>query len=235
MADEPAAFDLETVAEANNYAEWIYAGMRPWLGRHVLELGCGIGTLTPLFLREGRVVMAIDVDERMVQAHERRLGSPPGLSVRHTTIQTLLPELAGSFDSIVSANVLEHIPDGEEDEVIRATYALLKPGGASVHWVPACPSVYGSLDRAFGHRRRYHKAQLTAAFARAGFQVRECRYVNSLGLFGWWWHGRVLKRTRICPKSAVAFDRCVVPVLRRVEALLWLPAGQSLLIVAQKP
>jgi len=232
---EPIAFDLETLAEATRYAEWIYAAMKPHLGGRVLELGCGIGNLTPLFLREGRSVLAVDIDLRMIQAHQANVGVRPGLELRQTAIQDLVAELAGSFDSVVSSNVLEHIPDGTEEEVISATGKLLKPGGASVHWVPAVAWAYGSLDRSFGHVRRYSKARLARAFEEAGLRVERCRYWNSLGLLGWWWQGRVRKAQHISRRAALLYDRCVVPVLSRVEPWLWLPAGQSLLIVARKP
>lgn len=228
-------FDLETLAEAVHYADWIYRLMRPHLGPRVLELGCGIGNLTPLFLREERSVMAIDIDERCIRAHRERIGDRPGLTVRQTAIQDLAREQAGTFDSVVSSNVLEHIPDAEEAAVIRAAFALLKPGGTTIHWVPACPGLFGSLDNAYGHHRRYDKARLRRIFEEAGFQVEECGYWNSVGVLGWWWQSKVLKAQSIPLRSALLFDRFCVPVLRRIEPFLWLPRGQSLFIVARKP
>ena len=234
MGNEPAAFDLDTLTEAANYNEWIYGTMRPYLGRRILDLGCGIGNLSPLFLREGRSLLAIDIDPRMIQAHQAHVGARPGLELRQAAVQDLVAELAGSFDSVVSSNVLEHIPDGVEENVIRAAYELLKPGGASVHWVPASAWAYGTLDQAFGHFRRYNKARLAGVFKQAGFRVERCRYWNSAGLLGWWWQGRVLKAQHISRQATVVFDRWIVPVLSRVEPWLWLPAGQSLFIVARK-
>jgi SAM-dependent methyltransferase len=166
---------------------------------------------------------------------QTNLGVRPGLTVRSCAVQELVPELAGSFDSVVSSNVLEHIPDDAERAVIRATYELLKSGGTSIHWVPACPSVFGALDRSFGHQRRYTKAGLAGRFEQAGFKVVKCRYWNSVGLAGWWWQGKARKAQHIRPSAALCYDRFVVPVLRRVEPWVWLPAGQSLCIVARKP
>jgi SAM-dependent methyltransferase len=228
-------FDLETVSEAVHYADWIYSRMRPHLGPRVLELGCGIGTLTPLFLQEGRSVVAIDINERCICAHRERIGERPGLTVRQAAIQDLANEEPGTFDSVVSSNVLEHIPDAEEPAVVRAAFALLKPGGTTLHWVPACPRLFGSLDSVYGHCRRYDKVRLHRIFAEAGFQVEACGYWNSIGVLGWWWQAKVRKATRIPLRSALFFDRFCVPVLRRVEPILWLPAGQSLLIRARKP
>ena len=231
--DDP--FDLETLSEAVNYNEWIYATVRPYLGFRVLELGCGCGNLTPFFLREGRSVLATDPDERLIAAHQAHVAVAPGLTVRRAAAQDLAAGMRESFDSVISSNVLEHIPDGEELAAVRATYALLKPGGASVHWVPAVAWAYGTLDRAYGHHRRYSRPRLVRLFEDAGFRVERCRYWNSVGLLGWLWQAKVLGATRLSRRATLAYDGCVVPVLRRVEPYLWLPAGQSLCIVARKP
>jgi hypothetical protein len=90
------------------------------------------------------------------------------------------------------------------------------------------------LDLAVGHVRRYGKARLRGAFEKAGFRVERCCYWNSLGLLGWWWHGRVRKARQISRSTALFYDRCVVPLLSRLEPWLWLPAGQSLLVVARR-
>ena len=142
--------------------------------------------------------------------------------------------MAGRFDSVVSSNVLEHIPDGIEAEVVRTSFELLEPGGVSTHWVPAMQCIYGSLDRRFEHFRRYNKKQLLALFENAGFTVERCGYQNMVGFFGWWWQSRVLKATRIPKSAALNYDRFVVPVASRVEQYVRLPFGQSLFIAARK-
>ena len=41
-----AADDLETMSEAVRYQAHIFNLMRPYVGKRVLEVGCGIGTTT---------------------------------------------------------------------------------------------------------------------------------------------------------------------------------------------
>lgn len=227
-------FDLETLAEARNYNRWIYECLQPPPKSRVLELGCGIGNLTPLFLEQQRTVLAIDIDPRLIERHLASVGERQGLETRVIAIQDLAREQPGSFDAVVSSNVLEHIPDGEESAVVQAMHTLLKPGGISAHWVPAMPSVYGSLDKRFGHHRRYTKKSLRALFQNAGFKVERCDYWNLIGLCGWWWNGCVRKADRINKSQALFFDRAIVPWARRIEAILPLPIGQSLCIRAKK-
>src|SRR3954467_1192730 len=39
-----AADDLETMSEAKRYQDHVFQLLRPFIGRSVLEVGCGIGT-----------------------------------------------------------------------------------------------------------------------------------------------------------------------------------------------
>jgi SAM-dependent methyltransferase len=233
MCDE---YSLESLSEAVHYNAFVYSLMRPYLGESVLELGAGIGNQTPFLLEDGRHVLAIDIDERLVNVHRQRVMARPNLRTASVSIQHLAEDLrlANTFDSVVSSNVLEHIPDGLDREVVAAMRGLLKKGGHSIHWVPACESIYGSLDESFKHVRRYTKASAEALFVRAGFEIVSCEFWNMLGFVGWWFSGRVLRIRRISKASALIFDRFVMPMVSAIEPLIPRPFGQSLLIVGKK-
>jgi 2-polyprenyl-3-methyl-5-hydroxy-6-metoxy-1,4-benzoquinol methylase len=229
-------YSLETLTETVHYNEWIYESMRPWIGTRVLELGAGIGNLTPYFLREERSVLAIDIDAGLVERHRSGIPAQPRLTVECVSVQDVAAgkSAPGTFDSIVSSNVLEHIPDGIDHEVVQAIHTLLRVGGTTIHWVPAMNSIYGTIDTSFGHHRRYNRSMATALFAPHGFRVIRCEYWNMPGFFAWWFRGRILRRPALGKASTLAFDRYVVPLLRRVEPHIPRPFGQSLLLVAQK-
>lgn len=229
-------YSLETLAETVRYNEWIYELMQPWLGNHVLELGAGTGNLTPFFLRDNRTVMAIDIDPELIRRHRNAVPAQAGLSVECVSLQEVAsrPSSAGTFDTVASSNVLEHIPDGIDHEVVRAMSSLLRSGGTAVHWVPACQAIFGTIDESFGHYRRYNRSMATSLFTSNGFRILRCEYWNMPGFAAWWFRGRILRRKALGRASTLAFDRYFVPVLKRVEPWLPRPFGQSLLVVAQK-
>lgn len=233
---ESQEYSLETLSEAVRYNRFIYTRMRPFLSRDILELGAGIGNLTPLFLEDGRKVTAIDVDDALVRIHRERVPADPRLQVECVSMQDLAarPGMEGRFSAVVSSNVLEHIPDGEVEAVASAMWTVLKPGGFAVHWVPALPGLFGSLDQAFRHFRRYDKPAAYRLFQNAGFARIACSYWNMTGIAGWWLYGKVLKRTSIPRSSALTFDKFLMPVIEVLEPRVWRPFGQSLLIVARK-
>ena len=244
-------FSLETLSEAVNYNRFVVDRMRPYLGKKLLELGTGIGNLTPLFLGEGREVTAIDIEQSLIAVHRKRVPASHSLKVECISLQDLARKSGeqASYDTVVSSNVLEHIPDSTIGEVVSAMRAVLKPGGHAVHWVPAFGSIFGSMDESFGHYRRYTKETAATLFqvpayagtglarrsaSEGGFQVVSCSYWNMTGFFGWWFTGRVLRKKAIPRTSALAFDKFLMPLIRAIEPAVWRPFGQSLLIVAKK-
>jgi ubiquinone/menaquinone biosynthesis C-methylase UbiE len=181
-------FSLETLSEAVNYNRFVVDRMRPYLGKKVLELGTGIGNLTPLFLEDGREVKAIDIEKSLIAVHRKRVPASPKMKVECISLQDLARKSKeqSSYESVVSSNVLEHIPDGTIGEVVSSMHTVLKPGGHAVHWVPAFNGIFGSMDESFGHYRRYSKetaARLfqVPAYAGAGLALPTCRALRQAG------------------------------------------------------
>jgi SAM-dependent methyltransferase len=130
----------------------------------------------------------------------------------------------------VCLNVLEHIE--RDRDALAAMRELLNPGGTVVLLVPAVPALYGELDRALGHYRRYTPAVLRDRLADAGLAVRHLEYFNLAGMPGWWLVGRVLKRS-VIPTGSLRFYNALVPLFRLERYLPWRP-GQSLIAVGER-
>ena len=134
------------------------------------------------------------------------------------------------IDSIVCMNVLEHIE--HDRETLTDFASVLQPGGHMVLLVPAMPALYGTLDKALLHFRRYDKAGLAQLVTDCGFEVQQIRFLNRLGVAGWWLNSRVLRR-RVLPKGQLAAFKWLMPLLKREEQRP--PSfGMSLLVLATK-
>src|SRR5262245_33772975 len=55
-----AADDLETMSEARNYQAHLFDRVGPHVGLRVLEVGCGIGTMTRQLLDQAERVVCIE-------------------------------------------------------------------------------------------------------------------------------------------------------------------------------
>lgn len=204
----------------------------------ILDVGGGTGNHLA-FLRDAEIV-SIDLSSEAVEELRAKHSDLPNWSFEagDITDPALVDRLgAASFDTVLSCNVFEHIPD---DALAFAHAAkLLKPGGRLVLLLPAHPRLYGSMDQLAGHFRRYTRKLAAARLAEAGLQQVELRYVNVVGALGWFVNNRlVAHRDLSAPainRQIRMFDRMLIPLLMRLEGHRAMPFGQSLVCVGTKP
>jgi len=230
-ADVELAETLDNLDGADNYAAWIFEQVEPHLGDAVLEVGAGHGTFTEILSARGARVVATDVSQRCADVLRERFAGDERVTVVHGGADAVagLPP----FDSAVLINVLEHIPD--DDGALSDLATTLKPGGRLILWVPAFQLLYSDFDRKIGHHRRYRKGELRAQLTRAGYEVAEIRYVNSVGALAWLVVARLMHRAPTGGASVKIYDSYFVPVLKRLEGRRGAPFGQSVFAVATWP
>jgi SAM-dependent methyltransferase len=212
------------MADADRYNDWLLDRARPYLGTHVLEIGAGIGTFTAR-LAEGREVVAVEPDPKLAPFLRERAA---GATVVAGGVEDAPP---GPYDSAICFNVLEHIPD--HAAALSSFRERLRPGGHLLLLVPAHPFLYGPMDKAFEHERRYAKRPLGSLLRETGYEVGELRPVNPVGALGWLVTGKVLRRDEIPQSALTAYDR-LVPLFRLLDRIE-LPWGLSLWAVARRP
>ena len=223
---------LDDLSYAVNYNQWIYGILRPYIGKRILEIGCGTGNITKFLATHGQV-LATDVHSGYLDVAKKKLRGVAGVSYQKIDLDHPLSRLR-SFrpDSIICVNVLEHISD--DRKVLDECFKLLPPGGKLALFVPALQYLYGSMDQSYGHYRRYDRLELIHKIESAGYHVEYCRYLNLLGISGWWLNGKILKR-KIIPKSQMLLYDRIVRFSQHVEKYLPKPIGLSLFCAASKP
>lgn len=226
-SDEVGAGTLERLAAAPRFNRWMYQRLAPWIGDAVIEVGSGIGNLSQFLATRPRVVLT-DTEAAYRAYLERRFGDRPNVRVRPLTLPAVPEDLrADPFDSVVCLNVLEHID--QDRDALSGMRGLVRPGGTVVLLVPALPALYGELDRALGHHRRYTAGTLRRLFDETGLTMHHLEYFNLAGMPGWWFVGRVLRRRMIPSGSLRLYDR-LVPLFRLERYLPW-RVGQSLIAI----
>jgi SAM-dependent methyltransferase len=133
------------------------------------------------------------------------------------------------FDTVLCLNVLEYLQD--PDRVLDSLRATLKPGGALIVLVPQSPSLFGSLDRSLGHKRRYSASAAREQLEAHGFSIEKVYSFNKAGAPPWWAYSRMAGSRRIGKLVLKIFDKTVF-FWSRVDRLLpW--KGLSLILVAR--
>ena len=229
METAPQTFWLENLKFANQYNGWIFSQICPYLGREVLEVGCGNGNFTVFLAEQASRVVAVDLNEKYVKEAKTRLKGKRGVEVLVADATQIQWELR--FDTVVMLDVLEHIEN--DANMLLQLGSCLNPGGKLIIKVPALECLYSPMDKAIGHYRRYEKKTLIKAFRNAYFSRPLVWYFNLAGIPGWWFNGKVLLRTTP-PSEQVKLFNQIVPALSAIEARIKPPIGLSLFAVANK-
>jgi SAM-dependent methyltransferase len=90
---------------------------------HVLDLGCGEGTLSEELVARGAKLIGIDTSQEFLEAAHSR-----GVKVRYMDAQAL--EFDNDFDAVFSHEALHLMRN--PDAVIQGAYRALRPGGRFV-------------------------------------------------------------------------------------------------------
>lgn len=233
MADRAQGFWLEALGEARHFNTWVADLIAHGVWGDVLEIGCGTGNFTGLLADRAKSVLAVDLDEGFVATAQQRWKDNPRITFRCCDATTEGWE--AEFDTIVLLDVLEHI----EDDVgfLRTLRRALRRDGRLIVKVPSGEWLYGTMDQAIGHYRRYSKKTLESTIRDAGFRNWGVSpysfYFNRLGVLGWWLNGRVLNRVTP-PAAQIKTIEKLVRILSRIESLLPLPFGLSLISIVER-
>ena len=228
-SEERVEASLDVLSDLYNYNHWLFNKVRPFIRGRVCEVGCGTGNITQFLLNMPEVV-GIEPSSKPLERVRARFAHH--LNLRFTACplnECPNPDVpTGEFDTVVCMNVLEHIED--DVDALDRMRRLCSSRGRVVILVPAHMCIFGQLDRAVGHHRRYNRRSLQQVFERAGLRTTYSFYLNALGFFGWGLHSRILKRDQIAVDSGRLFNR-LVPFLDAAERVIPPPFGQSVVTV----
>lgn len=179
IEQEEIEFDVQTFADRfRGSKEEIQERLRPYIDLMlrsglkeigpILELGSGRGEFLELCKEAGLDARGFDRDAAQVQAMRAS-----DLNAEVGEIPACLQSLAeGSAAAVVAVQVIEHLPPGGLQRLIREAHRVLRPGGLLIleSLNPACLSVFANtFYRDPSHRRPLHPDTIAFLMEEAGF------------------------------------------------------------------
>ncbi|MBI4863041.1 MAG: glycosyltransferase [Candidatus Riflebacteria bacterium] len=229
---DPLDASLDTLSRLDVYTRWVASWVEPYVGARMMEVGAGKGSLARHFI-DRELLCLCDYNQEYVQVLRSRFRHAPHVRCDRWDITDPGPAeefRAMGLDTVLSSNVLEHIED--DLLAVRNMKSVLAPKGRLIVIVPAMQRIYGTLDQAFGHFRRYDRTTLGKLLEESGLEVEQIRYRNRLGAVGWWVQGRLFK-SRYIPATSVLGFRLLWPLPRLIDRLWGGNVGQSLVAVGR--
>lgn len=224
MSEYSGSENLEVMDGAVNYNTYLSRLIRAYAlaTDRILDFGAGIGTFSHPLKRDGFDVSCVESDPKQLQRITEN--GVPGFS-------DLAAVPDETYDYIFTLNVLEHIED--DQATLRDLARKLKSGGRLLIYVPAFQVLFSSMDRAVGHYRRYRLGGLSEHVSAAGFEIKQARYVDSVGFIAALVFKYIgSKDGSLNRKAVILFDRLVFPVSLLLDLATQKLFGKNLLIVA---
>ena len=174
-------------------------------GDRVLDLGSGNGRHAFEAYRRGARVVAFDLDpaelvpvSSMLEAMRTAGEAGPGAHAAAAAAAaaaagdaTRLPFADASFDSVIAAEILEHVLD--DQRAMNELARVLRPGGVVAVTVPAWlpERICWALSDEYhevpgGHVRIYTQPELEAKLKRAGLSIAGRHHAHGLHSPYWW-------------------------------------------------
>ena len=151
----------------------------------VLDIGCGVGTLSYYLAAKGSSVKGVDLSRNAVLM-ARKNSKFLGLE-KHARFEVRnFPDekISGIYDLVLLIEVIEHIKD--DRKAIRQASKLIKEGGILLISVPSKSAPLYKLglltrfDNRVGHLRRYDVEELSKLVRECGLSIKKISFYEGL-------------------------------------------------------
>lgn len=237
ITDRVGKDTLDVVGSANNFNRWMSQSILPFSKGEILEIGSGLGNISTFFLEANKKIMLTDLREEYCVSLQEKFKAKPNLlgvaqmDLVHQNFQKVYKDHLEQYETVFALNVIEHIED--DNLAIRNCKRLLKKDGHLIILVPSYQKLYNKFDVELGHFRRYTQKDLSDLFLKNHLSIVHKQYFNLMGIFGWYFSGRLLKKESIPSNQMKIYDR-LVPVWKLLDMTVQNRVGLSTIVVGRK-
>lgn len=206
------------------YSDWISViGPPP---KHICEVGSGRGSFVRYLASLGYDCTGTDITKERGKKFD---SGTPGLNWNTTDgVHLARFEKSGTYDIVISDQVIEHLHPDDLVEHFQGALAILKTGGSYVFRTPHYCFGPSDVSRIFKcdeskgmHLKEYTYAEIVAALKKAGFN--EIGAIPSIP-----YRIREVIRIRTRPKPSLVYLKYLCTIERIIKAIPYQPARHTI-------
>ena len=213
---------------ANLHIKYCLHFVKKFIYGDILEVGAGCGSFTKNYLNKNlKKIILTDLDIKNISDLKKRFKKEKKVKISKLPVK----KINKKFDVILYFHVLEHIKN-DNAELISAK-SRLKKNGYLIIMVPSGKKIFGNLDKAVGHFRRYERS----FFKKKLLKLKRVK-LYSLDIFGYWLYflNKIFFKKEIFPSKLKIFlwDKIFTPMTIVLDRILNYKYGKCILVIYQK-
>ena len=218
----------ERFDKADIWIKYVVFKIKNYIKGNVVEIGAGCGSFSRQYLKYGESKITLnDADKDNIRDLKEKSSNEDKVNVTEKNLK----DLNEKFDTIIYFNVLEHIK--EDDAEIKLSLEKLNTGGHLIILVPAHQKLYGNLDKAVGHYRRYDIDYFKKKFLNS--ELVYLSHIDTLGYFLYFLN-KIFFKKEVFPTKLKIFlwDKLFTPATILVDFILRYKYGKNILCIYKK-
>ena len=218
----------ERFDDANFHINYCLSFINKFIKGNVIEIGAGCGSFTKNYYRsEIKNIVLTEKDQLNLKNLHNKFKKNLNIKISDLSID----KIDEKFDTILYLHVLEHIK--EDIKELENAKEKLNNDGHLVIMVPAHQKIYGNLDKAVGHFRRYEKDFFKDNLL--DLKLINLKYLDSMGYILYFLN-KIFFRNETFPSKFKIFlwDKIFTPISTIVDFITNYKFGKCIVAVYKK-
>jgi len=218
----------ERFDDANFHINYCLSFINKFIKGNIIEIGAGCGSFTKNYYDSKiKSIILTETDQLNITNLRKKFEKNSNIRISDLSID----KIQNKFDTILYLHVLEHIK--EDINELKNAKNKLNDEGHLVIMVPAHQKIYGNLDKAVGHFRRYEKDFFKKNLL--DLELVSFRYLDSMGYLLYYLNKIFFKNETFPSKFKIfLWDKLFTPVTILIDFLTNYSYGKCIVAVYKK-
>ena len=218
----------ERFDDANFHINYCLSFIKKYIKGNILEIGAGCGSFTKNYYKSNfKNIFLTEKDEKNIFDLQKKFKKNSNIKISNLSVENI----NGKFDTILYLHVLEHIKDDVQE--IENAKKKLNEGGYLVIMVPAHQKIFGNLDKAVGHFRRYEKNFFKTNLLQ--LKLINLKYLDSMGYLLYYLNKIFFKNETFPSKLKIfLWDKIFTPISMIIDFLTNYRYGKCIIAVYKR-